>query len=434
MRRMIWLFLGSVLLASSMQVAYAQNAQDCSALMRFGIYDKFQTLTAESRYRQIRDFLASDQFSTRQQAESKAASLGLNIVDVLGLTLGGSSSSSNFEQWRQALLRTSFEEARNAGLRSESVERISSTITELVGRCIGQRGLHVYVIPSNDQQGFSFTVDFVPLSDETPRARGSIAVRPSSVAATCAPAGRFDQPLDIGPQGVSFSCRRLSTDTVQITVNSNQGSPVVNYERYVAPTPVISFTTSDDEIDAGRSATLRWDVQNALRVQLGNTDVPSTGSQTISPNTTTEYTLRVTSLDGRTTSSAKRVSVRPPPPTFSGAQVWFHTTNNDKDRDTRVTVAIKCAGNTIASWSGVEGRWPDNSDRGPYALQVVEQPRKSAVLGVCQVVLVESPNGHDEWHFHWALELSFSDGSKKRFDWNDGNVDHDRATVTKPLP
>jgi len=381
--------------------------------MKFGVYDKFQTLTTENKYRQVRDFFASEQFSTRQQAEAKATSIGINIVEVLGLSFDGKSSSANFEQWRQALLRTSYEEARSAGLKSESVEKISTAMTDLVAKCIGQRGLHAYVIPANDQQSFSLTVDFIPISNKEPSARGKINVQPATVAATCAPAGRFDQDLDIGPQGVSFSCRRLSTETVQITVNTDQGNQAVNYERYVTPTTTVTFNISESKIKAGQKAKLSWTVQNASRVQLDGTDVQLVDSRDVSPNTTTDYTLRVTSLDGKTTSTVRNLPVDPPPPKFTNARVWFHTTDDDKDPDTGVTVAIKCAGNTIASWSGIEGKWDDNSDHGWYALAAVEQPRKSDVLGVCQAVLVESPVGSDEWHFHWALELSFSDGTTK---------------------
>ena len=57
----------------------AQSAQDCSALMKFGVYDKFRTFRTESQ-------------------------LGLAIDGVLNLNLCGSTSSNNFEEWRQSQL------------------------------------------------------------------------------------------------------------------------------------------------------------------------------------------------------------------------------------------------------------------------------------------------------------------------------------------
>lgn len=53
--------------------------------------------------------------------------------------------------------------------------------------------------------------------------------------------------------------------------------------------------------------------------------------------------------------------------------------------------------------------------------------------GSSSVQLIEGPSGHDEWHFNWSIELTFSDGSVKRYDFGGGNVDHDRTTLTKPL-
>jgi hypothetical protein len=72
---------------------YAQTATDCANLMKFGVYDKFRTFTTESHYQQVREFFENNTFSSRQQAEQKAGELGLQIDGILGLNLGGSTSS-----------------------------------------------------------------------------------------------------------------------------------------------------------------------------------------------------------------------------------------------------------------------------------------------------------------------------------------------------
>src|SRR4051812_9302869 len=50
----------------------AQSAQDCSVLMKSGIYDRFNSLSTESHYSLVKDFFRNNQFSSRQQASSKA--------------------------------------------------------------------------------------------------------------------------------------------------------------------------------------------------------------------------------------------------------------------------------------------------------------------------------------------------------------------------
>ena len=257
---------------------------------------------------------------------------------------------------------------------------------------------------------------------------------PASVAASCSPNDVLGHKQSIGPQGVSISCRRLPTETVAINVNTDDGSPVIQYDAYVVPDPIVSFTTTDPSIPSGGSTTLHWDVKNASSVELeGYGKVNVSGNVSVSPTQTKQYRLIVTSLDGKQASTFATVTVLPPPPVLTGAQVFFNVTDNDKDDNTNLSVNVICGGNTVAAVSGSWGHWDDNSPHGWFALNVVEHPRKDAVIGVCRAQLVEAPHGHDEFHFNWTLQLTFSDGSTKRYDWGGGNVDYDRTTITQPL-
>src|SRR5215212_9152012 len=87
-------------LAALTRPALGQRAEDCAVLMKSGIYDKFKSLTTESQYRLIKEFFKNNQFSSRQQAQSAAGTLGIDIEGVLGLSFDGKSSSSSFEQWQ----------------------------------------------------------------------------------------------------------------------------------------------------------------------------------------------------------------------------------------------------------------------------------------------------------------------------------------------
>lgn len=413
--------------------AHAQSAEDCSRLMDKGVYDKFQALNAESQFKVVKDFFSSNEFSSRQQAQAKAGSLGLNIEDVLDLNLNGTNSTSNFEQWKQELTRESYQQARSAGLQVQTVERISSALTNLVGICLTKQGVHAYVIPTADNQSFSVTVDYVPLSSERPTTTGTLTVTPASVASTCTPRERVINQLTVGPQGVSVSCRRLPTETVVIQASTADGTRVINYDAFVPPEPMVSFRVEPETIQRGNSARLVWEVANASRVEVdGRGDVTPSGGLTISPAATTNYQLIVTSLAGVRKTSFAALNVTeplPPPPTLSGARVHFRTTDDDKDGDTNVSVSVICAGNTVAATSGSWGHFNDNSDSGWKDMSIIVTQPKAAVPGVCIAQLIESPNGHDEWHFNWTIELRFSDGTTMRRDWGGGNVDYDRTTI-----
>ncbi len=412
----------------------AQNAADCASLMHFGIYDKYKTFATETEYKQIQNFFSSYQFSTRQEAESKAASLGLDIVDVLGLNFNGTTSTSNFDQWKQQVISSSYQTALSYGLQAQSIDKISNALTDLVGKCLTQKGVHAYVIPAADNQTFSVTIDFVPSGAAHASTSGALSLTPASVAASCAPAGVLGKKVDIGPQGVSLSCRRLPTETVAVAVNTDDGSPVIQYDAYVIPQPNISFTSSVDSIQDGAGVTLSWTVTNAAKVELeGYGQVATTGSIALTPNQSKQFRLITTSLDGKQISSFKSITVLPPPPVLSSAAVSFQVTNDDKDGDTTLNIYIICGGNTAAAASGQWGHWDDNSPHGPFSLTVTEHPRKDQITGACSAKLVEAPNGHDEFHFNWSIMLSFSDGTTKRYDWGGGNVDYDRTTIVQPL-
>ncbi len=82
--------------------------------------------------------------------------------------------------------------------------------------------------------------------------------------------------------------------------------------------PVInSFTASPSTIGAGESSTLIWNVSNAAQVTIsGIGSVDSVGSQSVSPASTTSYTLTATSAGGSWVSKTINVSVGvlgPPP-------------------------------------------------------------------------------------------------------------------------
>jgi len=408
---------------------YAQTAADCANLMKFGVYDKFRTFTTESHYQQVREFFENNTFSSRQQAEQKAGELGLEIEGVLGLSFGGSTSSNNYEEWRQKLIKSSYVEARSAGLSDTNVQTISGKITSLVEKCLTQRGVHAYVIPSADNQNFILTVDFLPMSSTATLAKGNISMKPSSVAASCAPTDLFaPHDIDIGPQGRSFSCKRLPSETVTVVVNTDQGSPTFTYDAFVIPDIVARFSADPSTIKTGNTATLTWEIKNALSATLlefGN--VLLTGTKNVAPKQTTEYKMNVVGLDGKTVTVPATVTVIQPPPHLVGARVFFHTTNDNKDHDTNVVVNVICDSGTVASVSSnFGGEFQDNRDNGPFGMTVLAEQPVNRINGICRAELTEQPNGNDEWHFNWWVELTFSSGPPIRSQTGGGNVDSDR--------
>jgi hypothetical protein len=97
--------------------------------------------------------------------------------------------------------------------------------------------------------------------------------------------------------------------------------------------------------------------------------------------------------------------------TLANSTIKFHTTDNDKDQDTHITIDVKDFNGVICSRTDNDfGHFSDNSDAGPFGLPVTNASSKDD----CQrgnVKIHIDPNGHDEWHFNFFLTLTFSDGS-----------------------
>ena len=77
------------------------------------------------------------------------------------------------------------------------------------------------------------------------------------------------------------------SDAIEITVNPT-----------AQPVEIAEFTVSPVEIVEGGSAELRWRVNNASTIKLGEDSVRPSGSRQISPLTTAEYTLKVAGHQG----------------------------------------------------------------------------------------------------------------------------------------
>lgn len=116
--------------------------------------------------------------------------------------------------------------------------------------------------------------------------------------------------------------------------------------------------------------------------------------------------------------------------TLRNANISFHTNNEDKDSDTHVTVIIKDRDNRfVASLSNDLGHFDDNSDAGPYKLEVVNESDKASLQQGSMSIRID-PNGHDTWRFNFFLDLQFGDGSHLSGGTNGLELTQDRREQT----
>ncbi len=139
----------------------------------------------------------------------------------------------------------------------------------------GQRSIISWNVPGATSVHISPTVD---------------SVNPSGTA-TVAPLQTTSYTLTAtGPGGQQIS------QTLTITVGASAPS-------------IVRFTASPVTISAGQSSTLSWATTGVKNVTISGVggNLPANGSQSVTPATTTTYTLMATGADGKTTVTAQVV-------------------------------------------------------------------------------------------------------------------------------
>ncbi|GBC92114.1 hypothetical protein HRbin15_00578 [bacterium HR15] len=208
--------------------------------------------------------------------------------------------------------------------RSVQVQPTSTTTYRLIARNrYGERMAEVVVIVQNaPEPPPPIITKFFADSPQVKRGE-SVILRWEVKNATeliLVPPGQKLDPLTPG-----FEHRPSRTTTYELIARNSAGKTVSKTLRVEVIDPsqaqIIRFVAEPSEIAAGESATLRWEVQNARRVEIDNgigEVSPTTGEFTVTPSSTTTYTLTAYDQDGRPVQAKATVTVRPATPPLSG--------------------------------------------------------------------------------------------------------------------
>lgn len=422
---------------------FSSSAQDCDKVLRDGIFNTTSINSSLDATKTLNEYIYASDFSTHQQAIDAGLSVGMVIYGV-PLEIGGTFSKEQKDEWRRINQQyrnetSSVAEKYNALMKFASAELLDAWNRCIENVVVSRVGLSGW-IQELDPSLAILHITWIPMAGDTgpaPKVTGSSVVGGYRSDNPNLPILPINYTLIQGANGNLVSLTRKPTESLIIVINTTRGDVSCILKAF--PKPIISlFSLSKSRINEGETASLTWNVSNKpthVNIDNGIGDVQPNGSITLTPSKNTTYKITAANNSGSVSSfvTIYVTPIPPPPPVLVSASVVFNVTDDDKDGDTRVSVYVKSGGNTVAQWSGTDGHWNDNSTHGPYGFTIVERIRKDQLIGPGQAVLVESPNGHDEWHFNWNINLNFSDGSQKQYNWA-GNVDYDRNTLTNPLP
>lgn len=428
--------VGFLLIQFQLQKA---NAQDCDQVLKDGVFNTTIINSSSDVSKALYEYIYSQDWSSHQQAIDAGISVG-TVVYGVPLQIGGTFSKQQKDEWRRTHQQYKNETMTSSQKYSALMKYASPEILDAWQTCVFNKtasrvGLFGWIQEVSSSSAI-LHITWIPMAGDrgtSPKVTGSSisgGYRSDNPSGTVLPNGFV---LLQGAGGNLVSIARKTSEDLVIIVNTSRGDVSCYLKAYPKPN-IIGFSATSTQINFGESTTLSWTTSRATQISIDNGigNVQASSNVNVSPQSTTTYKLTASNSSG-SVSQFVTVNVTPPPAVLTGGSVSFHVTDDDKDDDTRVSVYIKAGGNTVAQWSGTEGHWNDHSDHGPYGFQVVNQIRKDQLIGPGQAVLIESPNGDDEWHFTWTVTLNFSDGTSKRYDWS-GNVDSDRNTLTNPLP
>ena len=93
------------------------------------------------------------------------------------------------------------------------------------------------------------------------------------------------------------------------------------------------------------------------------------------------------------------------------ALVSFRTNDDDKNKETNVTVEVRDnQGELAARISDPFGLFDDQTTNGPFDLELIKREDKSLLQGGTVMLRID-PAGDDSWNFNFLLELHFDDST-----------------------
>lgn len=197
------------------------RGDDCSNLLKDGIFDTRSSLNIQDRARSYANWFCSLNFSEASQADSFGGELSFPFKGI-PVKFGFNSANQNFSQWYSSFCKDVHESFTEHTMVEEHVRTASKDILQAFTKCTTSDGFHVWLEYGAATQVKKFTLAATfrsPNPEKIPYATISNFV---ADAVKCVP----------DPQGVQvrrptqrFSCTRSTNEEVRIALSSNDYDP-----------------------------------------------------------------------------------------------------------------------------------------------------------------------------------------------------------------
>lgn len=306
------------------------NSNTCADLMKFGIYDEYNTTTDSQKFALTKAFICSSKFASYGEARKSADSWGID-VGIFDLKFGGSGSDEitveKWGEWSEKFCHSTYDEVRENFKFMSTVRIVSPALMGVVKKCLESdvKGLRAWGEPNKDRTAFTFNARYVQVGSELAQIDAPTDFSPADLKKKCTGTDVFAVKKKLAAGKRTMTCNGLDPKVnYSVTIHTTQGDQPFRLDAR-PPVPIATLTADLISIIKGQSTTLRWTSQNANRLVLEASDgtkdsfnTPS-GMSTRTPSKSSSYVIHAFGSDDEFSTSPVFISVKqlPASATFS---------------------------------------------------------------------------------------------------------------------
>jgi hypothetical protein len=218
----------AIFLTFSLGLFYTAPAEadptNCADLMKFGIYDTANTFDERQRFHEFRAWLQSYRHSTFNETKSAANQAGIDTT-LFSLSYNGTSASQNFHDWVENISSASDDQFFSHSKFAQATVRVSSAITDLVGKCIkaqAQGQQYGWIETSRDRSQLTFHIRYIPNGRGDKAIVTRVGTTPQNYLKKCEQYKKFLAVRSLQTATEGFTCTVNPADTITISVQTTK--------------------------------------------------------------------------------------------------------------------------------------------------------------------------------------------------------------------
>jgi hypothetical protein len=397
-------------------------AEECSAVLANGVVNKTIINSDLKISRAANEYIYDTNYTTHEEAKNDGFGIDTVIYGV-PLKASGTFTKQQKDTWKKTNIQFKNDRIDITQKRAILNSLVSKEGLDAWSNCIAYQsvGLRAWFTETSPEEVL-LKVAWNPVAGDTgkdPIVTSSYIVNGSRASDMSSNA--FDRGTKFA-HGVSFvAIKRDRKKPVTVVIETQYRGNVSAFRRANIKSPEITeFSAAKNHFSLGETTRLQWRTVDADTVTLDGTPTEKTWQKDISPEVTTTYTLEAIN-EGGPTSAQVLVTVIQPPPYLKSAVLTFHTTDDNKNKETGVSWSIfRNDGNQVGREPmGHNEDFPDGSYKSFTTNDINPTLGTSGTLQHGRLQIAVDAGKKDDWHFDVTLDLNFSDNSQIKKQWND---------------